>query len=155
MEWLNQNAGLVIGIVLALINIIGWLWSNFNKAYKLKRDNEIFHEQVECHSKQISEMDTRHKEDYKQINGKIDSLTESMSQQVNQQQKVNCAILRDRIIQSYKYYKTNGEKMSALDYENLDELFIEYFSNKGNHLVSKIYKDFKTWNVILELDDEE
>ena len=141
----------ISAIVFASIKI----YNAFIKLHIAKSEQEKKDNAIECHGKQISEMDLRHKEDYSQLNSKIDSLTDSMKMQVSQQQKVNCAILRDRIIQSYKFYKNNGEKMSALDYENLDELFTEYFANNGNHLVSKIYKDFKTWDVILDLDDDE
>lgn len=62
MEWLNQNAGLVIGIVLALINVGGWFWTNFNKAYKIKRANEDFHETVDSHSIEINELKTSNKD---------------------------------------------------------------------------------------------
>jgi hypothetical protein len=49
----DLNVAFVTGVVLTLINIFGWIYKYFMKAYKLKRSDEVFHETVEQHGKDI------------------------------------------------------------------------------------------------------
>jgi hypothetical protein len=125
-------------IIKGLESFCKWAKDKFMYFYNRKKNNDNFQETVDKHSTEITN-----------INNKIDGLLELIVQQDEQNKKIDCAILRDRIIQSYKFHKEVGT-INALDYENLKELFEQYFARGGNHLVSKIYEDFKTWNVTLD-----
>jgi hypothetical protein len=148
MEWINQNVGLVVAILLALINIGGWIWTNFNKAYKLKRSNEVFHETVENHTKQIAEMDTRHKEDYKILDGKIDNLTDTITIFIQETKKDNQVNLRDKIYNIYKDTLKKGYILEK-DSKNYHYALERYKANDGNSYVLEEIeprmKDFKVF----------
>jgi len=140
MDLIVKNWSLIVGAILTLGSVIGWLWRNFNKFYKLKKDNNDFHEMVIKHDLEIG-----------QINIKVDQIIEVIATHEEQDKKVDCSILRDRIIESYKKNKEKGTgTIGALDYENLNEMFSQYFARGGNHLVTRIYEDFKTWNVAFD-----
>ena len=140
MEWIIKNWSLLVGAVLTVGSIVGWIWRTFNKAYKIKKGNDEFHEMVIKHDKEISG-----------ITIKVDKIIDALAVHEEQNKKVDCSILRDRIIQRYKEIKErdNGN-IGALDYENLNEMFNQYFARGGNHLISRIFEDFKTWKVTFE-----
>jgi hypothetical protein len=142
MEWLQNNAGLVIEIGLTLFIIGSWIWDKFNKAYKIKKGRDEFYEKVERHEKEL-----------KEVNASLEKVFIILKEQDEQSKKNNCAILRNMIIDKYKQCKEIHDTtgcISALDYENLKEMFDRYFVSGGNHLISKIYDDFKKWEVSLD-----
>jgi DNA-binding transcriptional regulator of glucitol operon len=148
MEWLNQNAALVIGIILALINIGGWVWTKFNQAYKIKRSDEIFHNTVENHTKQISDMDIRHKEDYFKLDGKLDNLTDALNGFIDISKRSTQVILRDKIYSIYKDTLKKGYILEK-DSRNLSDMIKSYKENNGNSYVcdeiEPRMKDFKVF----------
>ena len=149
MNWLKDNAGLIIEIFVALIFIGGWIWNYFNKAYKLKRSNEGFHELVQSHETEIK----KHRKELEDVNATIEKMFVILKEQDEQSKKTDCAILRNMIIDKYKMCKEIYDEtgyISALDYENLNEMFSRYFASGGNHLISKIYKSFSEWSVSLD-----
>lgn len=129
---------IVSAVLSALFTLCIKVYGTFMKAHQAKSKSEDFINTVEKHS-----------EDIQNINDKIDKLVDTIAKQEVQNKEVDCALLRDRIIQSYQHHKRNG-LMNALDYENLNEMFIQYFNRGGNHLVSKIYKDFQTWEIHID-----
>ena len=50
------------------------------------------------------------------------------------------AILRDRLIEKYRIFKSKGE-MTILDKENLEHLYTEYINLGGNGTVKELYED--------------
>lgn len=151
MEWLTKLSEIGLPTIIAiLVGLFGfikgieaickWVKNKFLYFYNRKKNNDIFQTTVDKHEKDICD-----------IHSKIDGLLDLIIQQDEQNKKIDCALLRDRIVQSYKYHKEVG-KISALDYENLKELFVQYFARGGNHLVSNIYEDFNTWTA--DLDEE-
>lgn len=148
MEQLNEiglpTIIIVVTGIFALIKGLDkcYLWAKkkFLSLHNHKNDNDKLKEDVDKHNQAIEE-----------LNVKLDKLSDLIIQQDEQNRQVDCSILRDRIIQSYKYHKGKGE-ITALDYENLNELFNQYFARGGNHLVSKIFEDFKQFKV--NLDDD-
>jgi hypothetical protein len=141
-----SSFAIVIAVIFALYETVSKLYKLFMTAHKAKTVDE-----------DLSIAVARHGDDIEQIKVMICTLGDNIAKQEIQNQKVDCALLRDGIIQSYKFNKPDKDKgdvkskINALDYENLNEMFIQYFNRNGNHLVSKIYKDFKTWDI--ELDD--
>jgi hypothetical protein len=102
IEWISNNWGLIVGVVLTLANVSKWIWVHFNKAYNLKKNNDEFHETVNNHTKQIIEINTRHKEDYVKIDNKIDLLTDTLTNFISDTKKNNQVILRDKIYDIFK-----------------------------------------------------
>jgi vacuolar-type H+-ATPase subunit I/STV1 len=155
MEWLNQNAALVIGIILALINIGGWVWTKFNQAYKIKRDYENFHDVVNNHSKQISDMDTRHKEDYTKLDEKLDTISTTLTVFIQETKKDNQVILREKI--NY-FYKLTLQKGYILEKDSKDYHYAldRYKANDGNsYILDEVEPRMKEFKVFLSDEDAE
>jgi hypothetical protein len=142
MEWLYNNAGLVIVIVLGLINIAGWIITNFNKAYKIKKNNEEFHETVDEHSKIIEVMSS-----------KIDNVTSVLTDFVSENKKNNQVIFRDKIYDSYKLTLQKGYILEK-DSKNYHYALERYKANEGNsYICDEIEPRMKTFPVF-NTDDE-
>lgn len=52
------------------------------------------------------------------------------------------SLLRDRLIEKYRLFKTKGE-MTILDKENIDHLYTEYKNLGGNGTVKELYEDME------------
>lgn len=52
------------------------------------------------------------------------------------------SLLRDRLIEKYRLFKTNGE-MTILDKENVDALFKEYKALGGNGTIKELMEDLE------------
>jgi len=52
------------------------------------------------------------------------------------------SLLRDRLIEKYRLYKTRGE-MTILDKENIDHLYNEYINLGGNGTVKELFEDLQ------------
>ena len=142
MEWNNVSVTAIVAVALGLEKLIEWIIKYFNRAYKIKKGSEDFHSKVDRHDKELISM-----------GGNIDKIFSILKDQEEQSKKTDCSILRNMIIDKYKIYKEIYKEkgcISALDYENLKEMFTQYFARGGNHLISKIYENFKTWHVSLD-----
>ena len=82
---------------------------------------------------------------------KIDEQQEEMRKNKIESDKTDCAMLRDRISSGMRYFGKNIDEdgkvhISFSDYVNMDALFQEYFSKKGNGPYKKMYEgEFKTF----------
>jgi translation elongation factor EF-G len=126
MEWLKNNSGLVIEILVALFIVGSWIWDKFNKAYKLRKSNEDFHGTVENHTKQIVEMDIRHKEDYQKLDNKLDTIIYTMKEYQEETKDYNEKLRRAMI-----------EQMSS-DITSLCECYLERKSVESYELTALI-----------------
>jgi hypothetical protein len=136
MEWLYDNAGLVIVIGLGLINIVGWIFSNFNKVYKIKKNNEEFHETVDEHSKIIESMSS-----------KIDNVSSVLTDFVSENKKNNQVIFRDKIYDTYKLTLQKGYILEK-DSKNYHYALERYKANDGNsYICDEIEPRMKTFQV--------
>lgn len=142
MDLNNIPIGFLVVGVLGLEQLLIFIFKYFNKAYNIKRgkeaDNEMLH---------------RHDSEIKELKNTVDKMFEMMTKSSEESKKTDCAILRNMIIDKFKIcqevYNEKGH-ISALDYENLNEMFLRYFASGGNHLISKIYESFKKFNVSLD-----
>lgn len=149
MDWLKDNAGLVIEIGLALFIAGTWIWDKFNKVYKARKSVDDFIETVDNHSKQIEGMNERHKEDYKQINDKIDTLIESINKS-HEENRESCNKLRLGMIEQMSSDLTKScefylERQSIEVYEltALINQFNAYENIGGNHGVYELVDKVK------------
>ena len=56
------------------------------------------------------------------------------------------SLLRDRLIEKYRYFKTKKE-MTILDKENIDHLYKEYKNLGGNGTIAELYEDLEDINI--------
>ncbi|SHO53713.1 hypothetical protein [Anaerocolumna xylanovorans] len=156
MEWLYKNAGLIIIICIALINIGGWIWSNFNKLYKIKKDNEKFHETVVNHTNQIDDMSLMHRKDYGKLDIKLDTISSTLSHFIEETKKDNQVALRDKVYETYKLTLQKGYILEK-DAKNYHYALERYKANQGNSYVCEEIeprmKDFKVFNTDEEAVD--
>ena len=88
---------------------------------------------------------------YQHLDKKIDEQKERITKIDEEGKKRDCAILRDRIIQSLRYFSQKKDEsgivhISLADHENMEALFIEYFECNGNGTVHTMYEnEFKNW----------
>lgn len=80
-----------------------------------------------------------------EVVNELNILHDKMDEQKEENKKTDCALLRDRISSGMKYFSKNigvdGKvHISLSDYENMNELFQEYFSKNGNGVFRKIYE---------------
>lgn len=68
----------------------------------------------------------------------------------------DCSLLRDRLIQTTRYFSQQRDEnghvhVNLTEWENINEMFQEYFKAHGNGAVKKIYdEDFSKW--IIDMD---
>jgi alpha-amylase/alpha-mannosidase (GH57 family) len=143
MEWFNNlNVGVVIVFFLAVEKFVEYILKNFNKAYKIKRGKE-----------DTQAMLSRHDTELKDMTDAMTKMFGIITKQDSENKKNDCAILRNMIIDKFRDCKETHDKygyIGTLDYENLSELFSRYFESGGNHLISHLYKQFKSFSISLD-----
>lgn len=80
------------------------------------------------------------------LHDKIDAQKEEMDATNKANVKTDRAMLRDRIASGMRHFSQNRDAdgrvhISLSDYENLDNLFQQYFAKGGNGTFEKMYKD--------------
>lgn len=88
--------------------------------------------------KQLHGLNNKFDEHKEQLEGKLETIDKDGKAR-------DCAIFRDRIIQSTRYFSQQRTDdgyvyLSISDYENLQNLFAEYFAANGNGVVHSIYE---------------
>jgi hypothetical protein len=126
MEILKENAGIAIEIGVALFIIGTWIWDNFNKAYRLRKSSDDFHEVVNGHTKQIIDMDERHKLDYQKLDTKLDTIFDSIKEYQDESKAHNDKLRRATI-----------EQMSS-DITSLCECYLERKSIESYELTALV-----------------
>lgn len=90
------------------------------------------------------------------LNEKIDNQREHLEEIDRDGKHRDMALMRDRLIQGLRYFSqkkdTDGSVLiSMTDYENLDELFNEYFKCGGNGVCHSLYEnEFKKFKIDTE-----
>ena len=100
-------------------------------------------------------------EGMEKLHNKIDEHGERLEDIDADGKRRDCSIFRDRIIQSTRYFNQQRSEdgfvyLSISDFENLQNLFAEYFAADGNGVVHQIYeqdflKTFKVDNTSLNI----
>lgn len=77
------------------------------------------------------------------LKSKLDESKKQNEEKENRYSTIENAVqslLRDRLIDKYRHYKTTGE-MTILDKENIDHLYNEYINLGGNGTVKELFED--------------
>jgi hypothetical protein len=150
----------IVAIVVGLEKFIKWLWGVFTKAYNKRKGREEEVSTIDKNTAAIEELSTRFEElhslileGYSQLDKKIDEQKEHLEEIDRDGKHRDMALMRDRLIQGLRYFSKNKDEngsviISMTDYENLDELFNEYFKCGGNGVCHSLYEnEFKKFKI--------
>lgn len=90
------------------------------------------------------------------LHDKIDEQHERLGDIDKENKQRSAAILRDRLIQALRYFSQQKDEngivhISMTDYENLNEMFAEYFNCNGNGVCHSLYEnEFKKFKIDTE-----
>ena len=99
--------------------------------------------------KQLGELNDKFDEQQMQIEAKLETIDKDGKAR-------DCAVLRDRILGGMRYFTTNKDErgdvyISMTDYENMNEMFTEYFKCNGNGVCHSLYEnEFKKFKINTE-----
>ena len=148
----------IAAIIVCVEKFIKWIYDLFIKMYKRKRGQEDENTTIVKNTEQIKNLanaidnlaDLLNKQ-YQHLDKKIDEQKERITKIDEEGKKRDCAILRDRIIQSLRDFSQKKDEsgivhISLADHENMEALFTEYFECNGNGTVHTMYEnEFKNW----------
>ena len=162
LDLLSAIAVLVI-IVLCIEKFIKWLWGLFIKAYNKKkgREEEVSTidkntSAIETLSEKIEELGMLVNKQYVHLDKKIDDQKDRLTRLDEDGKRRDCAVLRDRILGGMRYFSQNIDEhgivhISMTDYENMNEMFSEYFKCNGNGVCHSLYEnEFKKFKIDTE-----
>lgn len=148
----------IAAIIVCVEKFIKWIYDLFIKMYKRKRGQEDENTTIVKNTEQIKNLATAIdnladllNKQYQHLDKKIDEQKERITKIDEDGKKRDCAILRDRIIQSLRYFSQKKDEtgivhISLADHENMEALFTEYFGCNGNGTVHTMYEnEFKNW----------
>lgn len=87
------------------------------------------------------------------LHDKIDNQRVHLEEIDNDGKRRDCSLMRDRLIQGLRYFSQQKDEngtvhISMTDYENLNEMFTEYFKCKGNGVCHSLYEnEFKKFKI--------
>ena len=125
----------------------------FLHLYKKKRGKEEAEETIETLSKKISQIEKQQTENVKKFTeheldvlDKLDELSKKLDAFNEANEKVDRAILRDRIMGGMRFFSQNKDEhgkvhISMSDHENMSHLFEEYFARGGNGSIKSRYEN--------------
>ena len=149
----------VIAAVVACVEkTIKWAYDLLIKWYKKKKGKEDESTTLDKNTKEIKKLSDSIdnlaellNNQYQCLDIKIDEQKERITKIDEEGKNRDCAILRDRIIQSLRYFSQKKDEggivhITIADHENMDALFTEYFGCSGNGTVHTMYEnEFKNW----------
>ena len=143
----------IAAIIVCVEKFIKWIYDLFIKMYKRKRGQEDENTTIVKNTEQIKNLasaidnlaDLLNKQ-YQHLDKKIDEQKERITKIDEEGKNRDCAILRDRIIQSLRYFSQKKDEndivhISLADHENMEHLFEEYFNCHGNGTVKSMYEN--------------
>ena len=150
----------IIAIIVSIEKAIQWIYGKFLLLYKTKKGYEDETTTINDNTEQIKNLvmsidnlGTLLNKQYQHLDKKIDEQKERITKIDEDGKRRDCAILRDRIIQSMRFFSKNKDTNDIIhigitDYENLEELFSEYFKCGGNGVCHSLYEnEFKKFKI--------
>ena len=151
---------IIIITVRSLERFFKWCVSYLKAYYDKRRGIEKKENILECHTKEIKNIVERMDRMVSSVDSKYTILLKKFDDQEKRLEQIDedgkkrdCAILRDRIIQSMRFFSKNKDTndivhIGMTDYENLEELFSEYFKCGGNGVCHSLYEnEFKKFKI--------
>ena len=142
----------IVAVILCIEKFFKWLYDLFIKLYKKKKGQEeevsIIDKNtsaIEELSKRIEELGNLVNKQYTHLDKKIDEQKEHLEEIDKDGKARDCAFFRDRLIQATRYFNQRRNDdgivyLSIVEFENLKNMFTEYFSANGNGAVKQIYE---------------
>lgn len=150
---------LICLVILAIEKVIRWIFGMFTVAYDKKKGKEkdastISHlkSEIQDLSIKIDELGNLMHKQYVHLEKKIDEQKERLNLFEESSERRDLALLRDRLLQGYRFFKRNVAEdglvhINIADFESMEHLFSQYFECGGNGTVGALHKDFKLWKV--------
>lgn len=148
---------IICAFVIGLEKVIKYIFEYVNKYHLKKLKEEESEKAIGDNQKQINDIVDKIEDlanlmnrQYLHLEKRLDQQKEHLEILENDGKKRDCSLLRDRLLQSVKYFRKNvvdGEvHINIIDWENLTSMFEEYFKADGNGVVKKIYEEeFVKW----------
>jgi hypothetical protein len=150
---------LICTIIVCVEKAMKWIFDMFTKAYNKKKGKEEESTTIENSKAEIKELSAKIDElanlmnkQYLHLEKKIDEQKERLNDFEESSERRYLALLRDRILQGYRFFKRNVMEdgfvhINITDFESMQHLFTQYFECGGNGTVGTLHADFKTWKV--------
>ena len=151
---------LLVSVVICIEKFIKWSWGIFIKAYNKKKGREEEVSTIDKNTaaieeltKRIEELGTLVNKQYTHLDKKIDEQKQHLETIDSDGKRRDCSIMRDRLIQALRYFSQNKDEhgivhISMTDYENINEMFNEYFKCNGNGVCHSLYEnEFKKFKI--------
>lgn len=153
----------IVAIVVGLEKFIKWIWGLFIKAYNkrkgLEEESTTLDKNtaaIEALSTRVEELNSLILEGYSKLDKKIDEQKDHLEEIDKDGKRRDCSLMRDRLIQGLRYFSQQKDSegvihISMTDYENLNEMFNEYFNCNGNGVCHSLYEnEFKKFKIDTE-----
>ena len=153
----------IASIIVCVEKFIKWIYGLFIKLYKRKRGQESESTTIVENTEQIKNLTTSIEnlanllnKQYQHLDKKIDEQKERISKIDENGKKRDRSLMRDRLIQGMRYFSKQADEngvvhISMTDYENLEEMFKEYFKCGGNGVCHSLYEnEFKKFKIDTE-----
>ena len=154
---------IIAAIIVCVEKFIKWIYSLFIKAYRRKRGQEDETTTIAENTEQIKNLTTTIdnladllNKQYQHLDKKIDEQKERITKIDEDGKKRDRSLMRDRLVQGMRYFSKQADEngvvhISMTDYENLEELFTEYFKCGGNGVCHSLYEnEFKKFKIDTE-----
>lgn len=125
--------GVVVAIIICIEKAIRWIYQKFLMLYKKKRGMEDEVSIISNNTEQIKELAET-----------INRLAKCITDIDRDGKRRDRSLMRDRLVQGMRYFSQQTDEngvvhISMTDYENLDEMFKEYFKCGGNGVCHSLY----------------
>lgn len=153
----------IVTFIVCIEKFLKWLWNTFIKLYNKKKghDEEVSTIDkntlaIESISNKIEELSSLIQNGYSRLDKKIDEQRDRLTRLDEDGKRRDCAVLRDRILGGMRYFSQNVDEhgivhISMTDYENMNEMFSEYFKCNGNGVCHSLYEnEFKKFKIDTE-----
>lgn len=137
--------GIIVTFIICIEKTIQWIYKKFLVLYKKKRGLEDEASIINNNTEQI-----------KELTETINKLAVCIADIDKDGKRRDRSLMRDRLVQGMRYFSQQTDEkgivhISMTDYENLNEMFKEYFKCDGNGVCHSLYEnEFKNFKIDTE-----
>lgn len=153
----------IAAVIVCIEKTIKWVYDLLIKWYKKKKGKEDDSTTLDKNTKEIQKLSDSIdnlaellNNQYQRLDIKIDEQKERISKIDEDGKRRDRSLMRDRLVQGLRYFSQQKDEkgivhISMTDYENLEELFNEYFKCGGNGVCHSLYEnEFKKFKIDTE-----